>query len=318
MGASWKVLLSKAKPPKFTSKCPLSDSLAAITLAGHLKLDNLVLIYDNNQVTCDGPLEWINTEDVNAKMRACGWAILDVTDGRYDVPSITAALQSATQSQRKPTFINIRTVIGLDTAYAGTAKAHHGAFDWNSVSAMKRLAGLDESSQYIVPEKILSFFRECRAKGQLLQDQWNDTITSYTKSFPELALEFASRRTGKTGEYQVLLDSIQTAPFDGLATRESNGLILQKLWETCPSMIGGGADLINANKVTYAAEDVFHPDVSPRGRYIRHGIREHAMAAIANGLAAYNPGTFLPITATFFMFYLYVSLIQIPLKTASL
>lgn len=284
-------------------------------MAGHLKLDNLVLIYDNNQVTCDGPLEWINTEDVNAKMRACGWTVFDVMDGRYDVSSISAALHSATQAQGKPTFINIRTVIGLNTAFAGTAKAHHGAFDWDNVRQMKRLAGLDESSKYVVPEKTLSFLRECRAKGRLLQDRWNDTIAAYAKSFPDLAHELASRHAGETGEYQAFLDSIQTTPFDGLATRESNGIILRKLWDACPSMIGGGADLVNANKIAYAAEDVFHPDVSHRGRYIRHGIREHAMAAIANGLAAYNPGTFLPITATFFMFYLYVSPIKIPLNT---
>ena len=93
----------------------------------------------------------------------------------------------------------------------------------------------------------------------------------------------------------------------GMPTRESNGLILARLWEACPSLCGGGADLVNSNKIVYSETDVFGPFSSFKGRYIRNGIREHAMASIANGLAAYAPGTFLPITATFFMFYIYVS-----------
>ncbi len=119
--------------------------MPAIALAGHLRLNNLVLLYDNNQVTCDGPLQWINTEDVNSKMRACGWEVLDVADGDYDVPAIVNALrisQELQDRQAKPVFVNIRTVIGVGTATAGTAKAHHGAFDSESISQVKTLAGL--------------------------------------------------------------------------------------------------------------------------------------------------------------------------------
>ena len=98
-------------------------ALEAVALAGHLQLENLVLIYDNNQVTCDGPLDWINTEDVNAKMRACGWAVLEISNGCYDVQGIVAALQYAKTIRGKPVFVNVRTVIGLGTSVAGTAKA---------------------------------------------------------------------------------------------------------------------------------------------------------------------------------------------------
>lgn len=90
-------------------------ALEAVSLAGHLQLDNLVLIYDNNQITCDGPLNWINTEDVNAKMRASGWNVLEVADGSYDVTKIVLALEFARTCKGKPTFININTVIGIGT-----------------------------------------------------------------------------------------------------------------------------------------------------------------------------------------------------------
>jgi dihydroxyacetone synthase len=96
-----------------------------------------------------------------------------------------------------------------------------------------------------------------------------------------------------------------------MATREVNGAVIEKLWAQYPALCGGGADLVNSNKVPYADKDVFHPSVGYTGRYIRNGIREHAMAAVANGLAAYNPGTFLPLTATFLMFYLYVRILEL-------
>ena len=87
-----------------------------------------------------------------------------------------------------------------------------------------------------------------------------------------------------------------------------NGVLIDKLWAANPALCGGGADLVNSNKFAYSDEDVFHPTVSYKGRYIRYGIREHAMTSISNGIAAYNPGTFVPLTATFLIFYLYVSL----------
>jgi dihydroxyacetone synthase len=102
--------------------------------------------------------------------------------------------------------------------------------------------------------------------------------------------------------------SLDSKTFAGLPTRETNGIILERLWKACPSLCGGGADLVNSNKIVYSENDIFGLSSSFKGRYIRNGIREHAMASIANGIAAYGPGTFLPITATFFMFYIYVSI----------
>lgn len=282
-------------------------ALESIALAGHLQLDNLVLLYDNNQVTCDGPLDWINTEDVNAKMRACGWDVLNVDEGNYDVQAVVAAISHANNLRGKPVFINIRTTIGVGTKVAGTAKAHHGPIDEESVRKSKIAAGVDPSKTHEVPERALQYFRECKTRGHKLNQQWDDMVAQYGQSHPALASKLQQRRNGGPG-YEALevLDSIDTASMNDLATRESNGLIMEKIWSVCETLCGGGADLVNSNKVYYSETDVFLPN-HRAGRYIRYGIREHAMASISNGLAAYNPGTFLPITATFFMFYLYVS-----------
>lgn len=283
-------------------------ALEAISLAGSLELDNLVLLYDDNQVTCDGPLDWINTEDVNAKMRACGWHVLEVSDGCYDVQAVVSALNLAKTVKGRPTFVNIRTVIGLGTSVAGTYKAHHGSFDKESVRESKILAGQDPEVTHQVPDGPLSFFRERKAHGVALEKSWSTILDGYTVQYPELSQDFQKTRTGDYGlQWKELLGKIDSTQFEGKATRDANGVVLEKLWSAHPGLCGGGADLVNSNKVTYSESDVFHPTASFKGRYIRYGIREHAMASISNGLAAYSPGTFLPITATFLIFFLYVS-----------
>ncbi|KAF4464333.1 Dihydroxyacetone synthase [Fusarium albosuccineum] len=283
-------------------------ALEAISLAGSLQLNNLILVYDNNQVTCDGPLDWINTEDVNAKMRACGWHVLEVADGSYDVVAIVSALNLAKTVTDKPVFINIRTVIGLGTSVAGTFKAHHGAFDKDSVAASKLRAGQDPSVTHTVPDEALSYFGERKTYGGSLEASWDDLVSRYTSTHPDLAQSFARTRKGDNGdEWLSVLKDVDSSQFKGQATREVNGTLIEKVWKVHPALCGGGADLVNSNKVAYTESDVFHPSISYAGRYIRYGIREHAMAAISNGLAAYNPGTFLPITATFFIFYIYAA-----------
>lgn len=283
-------------------------ALEAISLAGNLGLDNLVLIYDNNQVTCDGPLNWINTENINDKMRASGWHVLDVADGCYDVQAIVSALRLAKTLVNKPTFVNIRTVIGVGTKVAGTFKAHHGAFDQDTVKFFKRLAGQDPSVTHQIPSSELAYFRERKGHGEDLERDWKALLQSYSSQFPALAQELSERQIGSYGTtWHEALKELNAEQFQGLATRDVNGNLIERLWKIYPALCGGGADLVNSNKIPYAEADVFHPSVGFSGRYVRHGIREHAMASIANGLAAYNPGTFLPLTATFLMFYLYVS-----------
>lgn len=239
-------------------------------------------------------------------MRASGWHVLDVLDGCHDVQAICLSLRHAQSLKGKPTFINIRTVIGVGTSTAGTAKAHHGSFDQESVAKSKLAIGQDPLITHTPTARGLEYFRERKPHGQALEKDWQQMLTEYTLEYPQLASELCLRLRGAKPDSTPLRD-MDSSQFSGMPTRESNGLILQKLWEVCPSLCGGGADLVNSNKFVYSKTDVFHPSVSYQGRYIRYGIREHAMASISNGLAAFNPGTFLPVTATFLMFYIYVS-----------
>ncbi|KAI5275946.1 hypothetical protein E4T47_01051 [Aureobasidium subglaciale] len=282
-------------------------ALEAIALAGHLQVDNLVLIYDNNQVTCDGPLDWINTEDINSKMRACGWYVMDIPEGSYDVQATVCALEQSRNVSDQPVFVNIRTIIGIGTPTAGTAKAHHGSFDAEFVSESKLMAGQDPHQTHQVTSQALEYFRERKTNGRRLSAEWNQLLDRYQAAHPELYLSFARRQRGDLDDkVQQVLDSLDTNSMSTLATRESNGVIMEKLWDACEALCGGGADLANSNKIYQAVTDVLLPG-NYAGRYIRYGIREHAMASISNGIAAYSPGTFIPVTATFFMFYLYAA-----------
>lgn len=268
-------------------------------------------------MTCDGPLDWINSEDINTKMQSQGWEVINVQDGNNDVETIVAALKLAKKCKGKPVFINIRTVIGVGTSTAGTHKAHHGAFDKESIARSKELAGLAAGSTHVVPPDALSLFRERRQHGIRLQQEWETRLSQYSKEYPKEAAAFQRRLKRDVDEGISLLSAIDSKAFAGKATRETNGRILEKLWASTPSLCGGGADLINSNMVSYSIDDVFLSRSGYKGRYLRNGIREHAMASIANGISAYSPGAFIPITATFFMFYLYVS-IQLCYQTKAL
>ncbi|TKX21847.1 dihydroxyacetone synthase-2 [Elsinoe australis] len=282
-------------------------ALEAIALAGHLQLDNLVLVYDNNQVTCDGPLDWINTEDINTKMRASGWYVLDIMEGSYDVQAIVSALTHSRSVKGKPVFINIRTVIGVGTANAGTAKAHHGAFDQESIAKSKIAGGLEPDSTHKVSERALSYFWERKSHGEQLQAEWDNLLGRFGDEHPDLHQDLQSRMNSRVAQTTLdVLDSLDSSDMKKLATRQASGQIMEKIWAGCDALIGGGADLANSNMIYQAKTDVFLPD-NYAGRYVRYGIREHAMASVSNGIAAYHPGTFIPFTATFQIFYLYAA-----------
>ncbi|KAI5196698.1 hypothetical protein E4T39_07661 [Aureobasidium subglaciale] len=270
----------------------------AMAIAAHLALDNLTLLYDNNQVTCDGPLDWIVSEDTNAKMRAIGWNVIDVYDGDSSVSSITEALTEAKSFKGKPTFINIRTTIGYGTATAGTFKSHHGTYSDDDVA----LYASDHASTHTLTEDTRTYWKEASVRGKELEDTWSDKMRHYSSSYPELEAALRLRIQGNYDVYDLL--SAFKKPEDIQATRQFNGFLFNELMSKISSMVAGGADLWNSNQMGDQAHRIFDRDHQD-GRVIRYGIREHAMASISNGLAAYSPGCFLPITATFFMFYLY-------------
>ncbi|KAF2013995.1 hypothetical protein BU24DRAFT_425000 [Aaosphaeria arxii CBS 175.79] len=289
--------------------------LEAFSFAGHLKLNNLTVIYDNNQITCDGSVDLTNTEDINGKMRACGWDVIDVEDGCYDIEGLIAALEKARASTDKPTFINVRTVIGIGSAVAGQAVAHGAAFGKDDVANMKKMYGFNPEEHFVISEEVRNFFSSCVPKGQEHVAAWEKKVQEYESKYPELGAEFRRRREGKLPEnWKELIPT--SFPEKATATRASSGLVFNPIAAEANNFMVGTADLSpSVNMIWKGKVDFQHPDLKTTcgingnygGRYIHYGVREHAMAAISNGLAAYAPNTFVPVTSSFFMFYLYAA-----------
>ncbi|KAF1954972.1 transketolase [Byssothecium circinans] len=289
--------------------------LEAISLAGHLKLNNLTVIYDNNQITCDGSVDLTNTEDVNTKMRACGWEVIDIEDGCFDIEGLVEALNRARASTEKPTFINVRTVIGLGSAVAGNAVAHGAAFGAADVANMKKMYDFNPEEHFVIGEEVRRFFEPLPARGQELVQAWDAKVKEYEAKYPELGAEFRRRVEGRLPEnWKDLIP--KSFPEKPTATRASSGLVFNPIAQACNNFMVGTADLSpSVNMIWKGKVDFQNPDLKTTcgitgnysGRYIHYGVREHAMAAISNGLAAFAPNTFVPVTSSFFMFYLYAA-----------
>jgi dihydroxyacetone synthase len=216
--------------------------LEAVSLAGHLKLNNLTITYDNNQITCDGSVDLSNTEDINAKMRACGWNVIDIQDGSYDIEGIVSALKQARESKDKPTFINIRTVIGLGSAVAGEAAAHGAAFGAKDVADMKVANGFNPEEHFVISDEIRDFFAECPDRGETYVKDWNSLVQKYSVAHPELSVEFRSRIKGEMlPNWEDLIP--KTFPTKLTPTRASSGLVFNPVAEKVKNFLVGTADL---------------------------------------------------------------------------
>jgi dihydroxyacetone synthase len=217
-------------------------ALEAISLAGHFRLNNLTVIYDNNQITCDGSVDLTNTEDVNAKMRASGWDVIDVKDGCYDIEGIVRALEQARNSQEKPTFINVKTIIGLDSHVAGTATAHGAAFGPQSVANLKTLYGFDSEKHFVIGDTVRQFFQDLPARGEQWVQEWNQLVSDYTIKYPELGAEFQARVRGELpANWEQHIPS--SFPEKATASRASSGLVFNPIAKEVNTFMVGTADL---------------------------------------------------------------------------
>lgn len=289
-------------------------AMEAISLAGHWRLNNLAIVYDNNQITCDGSVDITCNDDVNAKMQSCGWHVIDVYDGTENISGIVKALVAARASTDKPTFINIRTVIGIGSASAGDAKAHGAAFGPEDVANIKKMFRMDPEKHFNVPDSTYEFFREARSRGEDYEKDWNALVDSYSQNYPELADEFKLRVAGKMPQdWEKFIPTKGSFPAGPTPSRKSAGLVCNPLAQNLRNFMVGTADLTPSVNMTWKDKmDFQHPDLKTAcgingdysGRYIHWGIREHAMASISNGLAAYQKGAIFPVTSTFFMFYI--------------
>lgn len=200
----------------------------------------------------------VNNEDINAKMRACGFDILEVEDGCHDVDSIVQALNVARQAKHKPTFINIKTTIGLGSAVAGKAAAHGAPFGAEDVKNMKRANGFDPEKHFEIDDDVRNFFAELPKRGEGFVQEWNRLFDEYCKQFPELGQELQSRIRGEIrNDWKDLIP--QAFDMADTASRVSGGKVINPLAKSINSFMVGTADLSPSVNMTWDGKVDFQP-----------------------------------------------------------
>ena len=268
----------------------------ACSFAGHNKLGKLIMLYDSNNITIDGPTHISFTEDTRKRFEAYGWQVLEIDGHDYD--QINVAIAEAKKEKSKPSIIICKTIIGFGSPNrAGTSKAHGEPFPAEEIELMKEKLGLPKDKSFFVPDEISDLRAKTQEKGESLENQWNELWENYKNKNQEAAKELDNSIKGEISKEA--LDIPQFGSEKAIATRSASGTVLNHIAKYIPQLMGGSADLTPSNNTLPAGEESFSPE-NPKGRYIRYGVREHGMAAIMNGMALH--GGVLPYSGTFFVF----------------
>ncbi len=271
----------------------------AASLAGHLGLGRLIVLYDDNRITIEGSTGLAFTEDVEARFRAYGWQVLSVEDGN-DTAAVEAALVEARADGERPTLIRVRTHIGFGSpAKQDTADVHGAPLGPDEARRTKENLGWPPEAAFRVPPEAREPFLAAARRGRQAREAWEALIARYREAHPELASELERRTAGRLPEgWDADLPAFPADP-GGTATRSAGGAVLNALARRLPELIGGSADLGPSTKTLLKGEQDFSRDC-PAGRNLHFGVREHAMAAVMNGMA--NHGGVRPFGSTFFVF----------------
>ena len=268
----------------------------ACSFAGHNKLGKLIMLYDSNNITIDGPTHISFTEDTRKRFEAYGWQVLEIDGHDYD--QINAAIAEAKKEKSKPSIIICKTIIGFGSPNrAGTSKAHGEPFPAEEIELMKEKLGLPKDKSFFVPDEISDLRAKTQEKGENLENKWNELWENYKNKNQEAAKELENSIKGEISKEA--LDIPQFGSEKAIATRSASGTVLNHIAKYIPQLMGGSADLTPSNNTLPVGEESFSPE-NPKGRYIRYGVREHGMAAIMNGMALH--GGVLPYSGTFFVF----------------
>ena len=273
----------------------------ASSMAGHMKLNKLIVLYDSNDISLDGPTSKAFTENVGARYEAYGWQHILVKDGR-DLNAISAAIEAAKQEKNKPTLIEVKTVIGFGAPNQGTSSVHGAPLGIEGIQAAKEIYGWDYP-EFEVPEEVATRFKETMIEdGQKAEEEWNELFARYEGAYPELAAQFRQAFADELPEEWA--DNLPTYEVgSSQASRVSSKDMIQALSKAVPSLWGGSADLSGSNNTMVAAEKDFEPG-QYEGRNIWFGVREFAMAAAMNGIQLHG-GTRI-YGGTFFVFVDYL------------
>ena len=270
----------------------------AASLAGHLRLSELKVLYDDNRISIDGPTSLAFSEDVASRFAAYGWRVLSVANGN-DLDAIGAALDAAAAESERPTLVVVRTHIGYGSPKQDSAEAHGAPLGAEAARATKRALGWPEEPPFLVPDEARAPFAAAAARGAAAAAAWRERLARYRAAHPEAGVELDRRLAGELpdGWDADLPRCAADAP--GLATRAASGKAIQGLAARLPELMGGSADLAESNNTPIAGAAAFSA-AHPEGRNFHFGVREHAMGAILNGLAL--SGLIRPYGGTFLIF----------------
>jgi transketolase len=273
----------------------------ASSLAGHLGLGKIIVLYDDNDITIDGSTTLSFTEDVQKRYEAYGWHVQQVTDVVTQLDDLRTAIKKAQQTTDKPSMIAIKTRIGYGSpSKEGTHGAHGAPLGKDDLAGTKENYGLPKDKMFYVAPEVQTVFDDAAAKNNTKVDEWNALYAKYTAAHPDKAAEIERRMAGILPEgFTDTLPKFTIGVDKDLATRQMSQKCLNGLCPAMPELMGGSADLTPSN-LTHFDGAVDYQKATPQGRYIRFGVREHAMGALCNGLFAY--GGFRPYCATFLTF----------------
>ncbi|MFJ3434356.1 transketolase [Streptomyces cyaneofuscatus] len=282
-------------------------SAEASSLAGHQKLGNLVLLWDDNHISIEGDTETAVSEDTLKRYEAYGWHVQRVeqaANGDLDPAGLYAALQAAKAETERPSFIAARSIIAWPAPNAQNTEAAHGsALGDDEIAATKRVLGFDPEQTFEVSDAVIGHTREALDRGREARAEWDKAFAAWRTASPERAADFDRIAAGELpAGWEEKLPVFE--PGKSLATRAASGKVLQALGDVVPELWGGSADLAGSNNTTIDKTSSFLPvgnplpEADPYGRTIHFGIREHAMAAAMNGIALHGNtriygGTFL-------------------------
>jgi transketolase len=268
----------------------------AASLAGHLRLGRLVVLYDDNHIQLDGPTAMAFSEDVLGRFAAYGWHTQQVADGN-DIDAIAAAIEAAREDPR-PSIVAVRTHIGFGSPNKQDSQKAHGApLGPDEVRLTKEAYGWDPDLDFFEPEAALARFRQAVSTGEVLVADWEARFGAYAQAHPELAAELRRRLAGELREgWEGLLPVYKVG--DEVATRNASQATLNAIAPEVPELFGGAADLSESNLTDIKGGGDFRADAADRN--VRFGVREHAMGGIGNGIAYH--GGFIPYLGTFLTF----------------
>lgn len=270
----------------------------AASLAGHLQLDKLIVLYDSNDISLDGDLDKAFSEDIKKRFESYGWNHILVKDGN-DLEEINSAIEKA-KEQNGPTMIEVKTVIGYGSPNkSGTHGVHGAPLGDDERTLTLENYKLDPEKRFYVPDEVYDVFNETMlTRATENEEAWKALVEKYAESYPELAQEFKDAIAGKLPEnYEAELPEFEVGSES--ATRADSGEVIQALSKSVPSFFGGSADLAGSNKSNVKDAPDYDRN-TPEGKNIWFGVREFAMAAAVNGMAAH--GGVNPYGATFFVF----------------